>query len=143
MSHSFDGNHRIDSRSTGKTGAVHYEKIADFPCFAVGVGSGSFGRTAQAGSPHDVEGKKREPARIPARSIHRLSESVDRAAAARFVSAPFCVRRENMAGASCLKDACCRDESLSQVAAVEWGKRIVCDRMALRIGGYTAALFIA
>src|ERR1700722_18527093 len=98
MSDSLDGNHRIHSRSTWKTGTIHHEKIAHFPRFAIGLGRGSFGRAAKPGRPHDVEGKKRKSSRIPARGIHSLGERFDRAIAAWLVSAPFCVRRKNMAG---------------------------------------------
>ena len=48
-----------------------------------------------------------------------------------------------MAGAGGFKDARRGDKSLAQVAAVEWRKSIVCDGMALRIGGYATAIFIA
>src|ERR1700688_1624656 len=138
MSDSFDGDHGVDSRSAWKTGAVHHEKIAHFPRFAVGVGRGRLGRTAKSRCPHDVKRKKREPARLPARGIHSLHERIDRAAAARLVSAPFCVRRKNMAGAGGFKDARRGDKSLPQVRAVEWRKSIVRDGVALLISRYAA-----
>src|SRR3982074_2120987 len=98
MSDGFDADHGVDPRSARKTGAIHHEKVVHFPRFAVGVGGGIFGRTAEAGRPPDVEGKKREPAGLPACGIHSIGESIYRAAAAWFVSAPFCVRRKKMAG---------------------------------------------
>src|ERR1700693_3974099 len=119
MSDGFDGNHGIDSGSAWKTGAVHHEKIAYFPRFAIGVGHGSFGRAAEAGRPHDVERKKCEPTGFPARGIHGLRERIDPTFAPWFVSAPFCVGRKNMAGSGCFKDARRGNKSLPQVAAVE------------------------
>src|ERR1700736_1524138 len=143
MSDSFDGDHGVDARSTGKIGAVHHEKIAHFPGFAIGVGGRSFGGTAEAGGAHDVEREKREPSRIPAREIQGLRERIERAAAARLVGAPFCVGRKNMACAGCFKDARCGDKSLAQVRTVEWRKSVVRDRMAFSIGGYAAAVPVA
>ena len=119
MSDGFDADHGIDPRSAWKTGAIHHEKIAHFPRFAIGLGRGSLWRAAKAGRPHDVEGKKREPAGIPARGIHSLRERIDRTAAAWLVSAPFCVRRKNMAGAGGFKDARRGDKSPAQVRTVE------------------------
>src|ERR1700680_4639675 len=109
MSDSFDSDHGVDSRSAWKTGAVHHEKIAHLPRFAIRVGGGSFGRTAKPRRPHDVKRKKRKPAGLPARGIHRLRERFDRAAAAWLVSAPFSVWRKNMASAGCFKNTCCRN----------------------------------
>src|SRR3984893_5469351 len=143
MRDGFDADHGVDPRSAWKTGAIHHEKVVHFPRFAVGVGGGSFGRTAEAGRPHDVEGKKREPAGLPACGIHSLGERIYRAAAAWFVSAPFCVRRKNMAGAGGFKDARRGDKSLPQVRAVEWRKSIVRDGVALLISRYTSAVLIA
>src|ERR1700719_4923472 len=119
MSDSLDGNHRIHSGSTWKTGTIHHEKMAHFPRFAIGLGGGSLWRVAKAGRPHDVEGKKRESSRIPTRGIHSLGERFDRAIAAWLVSAPFCVRRKNMISARRFKDARRGDKSPAQVRTVE------------------------
>src|ERR1700732_2641459 len=133
MSDSFDADHGVDSRRAWKAGAVHHEEIARFPRFAVGISSRSLGRTAQAGRSHDVEGKKREAARIPPSRIHSFRKRIDRAAAPGLVSAPFGVRRKNMEGAGCFENARCGNKSLAQMPAVERRKGIVGNGIALWI----------
>ena len=68
---------------------------------------------------------------------------IERATAARFVSAPFGVRRKNYVGAGGFQNARRGDKSLAQMAAIELRKSVVSDGMALGIGGDAAAVSVA